>query len=165
MKFLSLLLFFAILVLNAQAHDYQTVYTHRKALFKNSSNQILGISVDSVKMASDTILYPFAIMQEVSPGCFSPCKASWIGEKVVVKPDGSNLFFNREGDTITLKTKAGINQSWIAFQRADTFRVEANVQTIELENFLGLSDTVKTIGFTVVDQQGNSVPNILIWNL
>jgi len=156
------LLLLTILTLKAQAHDYQTVYAHRVALFDNSDKRIKGLRVDSVKVAPDTILYPFATIQEVTAyGCFSPYKASWIGEKVVLKPDGTNLFFNREGGVVTLKTRTRLNEPWIAFQRADTFRVEASVQSVELGNVLGLSDSVKTIAFRVLDQQGNTVGHAL----
>lgn len=156
------LLLLAIVALKVQAHDYQTVYAHRIALFDNSEQRIKGLRVDSVKNASDTILYPFATIQEVTAyGCFSPYKASWIGEKVVLKADGANLFFNRKGGVITLKTQARLNEPWIAFQRADTFRVEASVQSVELGNVLGLSDSVKTIAFRVLDQQGNTVDHAL----
>jgi hypothetical protein len=144
------------------SHDYQTVHSNRVALFVNSDNRIKGLRIDSIKVEKDSVFYPFAVIQEVSPdGRFSPFKASWIGEKVVVKPDGTNLFFNREGDTITLKTRARINETWIAFQRTDTLRVEASVQAIELGNVPGLSDSVKTIVFRVLDQQGNIVNHVL----
>lgn len=155
-------LLLTIVALKARAHDYQTVYANQTALFNNSSkDQIKGLRVDSVKVAVDTILYPFATIQEVSAGCISPYKASWIGEKVIVKPDGANLFFNRAGDTITIKTNARLNETWIAFQRADTFRVEASVQAAELGTVLGLSDSVKTIAFRLLDQQGNTVDHAL----
>lgn len=155
------MLLLTILALKVSAHDYQTVYAHRVALFDNSANRIKGLRVDSVKVASDTILYPIVTIQEVSAYCFSPYKASWIGEKVVLKADGANLFFNREGGAVTLKTQARLNESWIAFQRADTFRVEASVQSVVLGNVLGLSDSVKTIAFRVLDQQGNMVDHAL----
>ncbi len=163
MKTLHLyILLLTIVALKTQAHDYQTVYPNQTALFKNTSNnRINGLRVDSVKVAADTILYPFATIQAVSKYCFSPYKASWIGEKVVIKPDGSNLFFNREGGVVTLKTQARLNEPWIAFQRADTFRVEASVQAVGLGDVLGLSDSVKTIAFRVVDQQGNTVDHAL----
>jgi hypothetical protein len=148
--------------LTSKAHDFQSVYAHLTALFENSSNhRIYGLRIDSVKVAADTILYPFATIQEVSEGCFSPQKSSWIGEKVVVKPDGVNLFFNREGGIISLKTRAKINETWTAFQRSDAFIVEARVQAVELGNVLGLSDSVKTIAFRVLDQQGSTVDHAL----
>jgi hypothetical protein len=143
------------------SHEYQTVYSNRIALFENSEKQIKALRIDSVKADADSVFYPFATIQEVSKNCFSPYKASWIGEKVVVKPDGINLFFNREGDTITLKTRARIKETWIAFQRADNFRVKATVQSIELVNFLGLADSVKTITLTVTDLNENTVNHAL----
>jgi N-acetylneuraminic acid mutarotase len=148
-------------IIKTQTH-YQTLYSNRIALFENSEKQIKSLRIDSVKADTDSVFYPFATIQEVSKdGCFSPYKASWIGEKVVVKPDGTNLFFNREGDTIKLKTLAGINETWIAFQRAENFRVKATMQSIGLENFLDLSDSVKTITLTVIDQNENTVNHTL----
>jgi hypothetical protein len=141
--------------------DYQTVYSNRLVLFENSENQIKALRIDSVKVDADSVFYPFATIQEISKNCFSPNKASWIGEKVVLKPDGTNLLFNRDGDTITLKTNARINETWIAFQRGNDFRVKATVQSIGLENFLGLTDSVKTISLTVTDQNENSLEHTL----
>ena len=156
------LLLLTMVTVKARAQDYQTVYPNRVALFYNDYNRIIGLRVDSVKVAAaDTILYPFATIQEVSAWCYSPYKASWIGEKVIIKPDFTNLFFNRAGDTIILKTNALLNETWIAFQRADTFRVEARVQAAELGTVLGISDSVKTIGFRLLDQQGNTVDHAL----
>jgi hypothetical protein len=146
---------------NTSSHDYQTVFSNKVALFDNSEKQIKALRIDSVKADADSVFYPFATIQEVSKNCFSPYKASWIGEKVVVKSDGTNLFFNREGDTITLKTRALINESWIAFQSADNFRVKATVQSIELVNFLGLTDSVKTITLSVIDQHENTLEHSL----
>jgi len=146
---------------NTSSHDYQTVFSNKVALFDNSEKQIKALRIDSVKADADSVFYPFATIQEVSKNCFSPYKASWIGEKVVVKPDGTNLFFNRDGDTITLKTRARIKETWIAFQSADNFRVKATVQSIELVNFLGLTDSVKTITLTVTDLNENTVNHAL----
>lgn len=156
MKRFNLLTFLiALTTLNALAHDYQTLYSNRIALFENSEKQIKALRIDSVKAVTDSVFYPFATIQRISESCISPYKASWIGEKVVIKPDGTNLFFNRDGDTITMKTHARGNETWIAFQRGDDFRVKATVQSVGLENFLGLTDSVKTITLTVTDKNGN----------
>ncbi len=151
-----------IIAFNCQAHNYQTIFTNRVALFENPTKKIIALRIDSVQITQDTIFYPFTILQEISPeGCSSPYKSSWIGEKVVVKPDGTNLFFNRAGDTIMLKTQAALNESWIAFHRSDTFRIEASVKKLEQQNVPGLVDSVKTIGFRVIDANGNTINHAL----
>ncbi len=144
----------------AQSINYQSVFSNRTALFKNvSNNQIIGLRIDSVKNGNNKVLYPFATIQEVSTNCISPYKASWIGEKIVVKSNGINLFFNRNGDSISINTLAELNETWIAFNKADSLRVEARVQSIEPGNVLGLVDTLKTIVFRAIDQNGNTVAN------
>jgi hypothetical protein len=147
---------------NHSQQNYQSIHPQHEVLFRNRTNRITGLRIDSVKITSDTILYPFATIQEISPdGCFSPYEASLIGKKVVIKPDGSNLFFNRNGDTISLKTQAQIDESWIAFLRADNFQVEAKVKSVSFEDFLGLKDSVKTITFRVIGKQGNTIDHDL----
>lgn len=157
-----LILICGIFTVNLEAQNYQTANPQQTSLFQNSSNQIIGLRIDSLKGDSEIILYPFVTIQaDSAEGCFTPNQASWIGEKIVVKPNGSNLFFNRKGDTITLKTRAAINDSWIAYKRLDTFVVEATVQNIANEEFLGLNDSVKTIAFRVMDQNANTIEHEL----
>ena len=162
MKRFNLLTFLiALTTLNALAHDYQTVYPNRIALYENTERHIKALRIDSVKTDTDSVFFPFAIIQRVSESCISPYKASWMGEKVVVKPDGTNLFFNRDGDTITLKTRARTNETWIAYQRGNDFSVKATVQSVGLETILGLTDSVKTITLSVIDQNENTLEHPL----
>lgn len=78
-----LLLLLATTALKTLAHNYQTIYSNQSVLFKESLGyRIKGLRVDSVKIvAADTVLYPFANIQEVSKYCYSPYKASWNRKK------------------------------------------------------------------------------------
>lgn len=160
-RFNLFILLIAFTILDSQSRDYQTVYSNHVAFFENSEKQINALRIDSVKTDTDTVFYPFTTIQRISESCISPYKASWIGEKVLVKPDGTNLFINRDGDTITLKTSARLNESWIAFQHGDDFSVKATVQSVGLETFLGLTDSVKTISLTVIDKNENTLEHPL----
>lgn len=151
----SLLLFSVSLLfslINATGQNYQTVYSNRIALFDNSYQNIRGIRIDSAKYQTDSILYPFTVIQEVDYDCYSPSVASWIGKKVIIKENGDNLFFNRNNDTITIKTTAKKGEKWTAFQIPDSLIVEATVIHHNKLNFLELQDSVKTISFHAYDK-------------
>jgi hypothetical protein len=160
-RIILILLLVEALFSQAQTFDYQPISATRTALFQNiDNNQIVGLRIDSVQNQTNTVLHPFATIQEVhADGCISPYKASWIGEKVLVAPNGSNYFFNRNGDTIRIDVQATLNQTWIAFNSADTLKIEATVSTIASGNVMGIADTLKTIVFKALDLSGKTVEN------
>lgn len=142
-----LIIAFIGVVFNLSAFDYQTVYSHRTALFADSAGSVTSIRVDSVRFNGDSILYPFKSIQKVDANCYIPYGASWLGSKVIVKPDW-NYFLNENNDTIRIKTNVGLSASWTAYSNQEMF-VFATVQKVELLTFMGLTDSVKTIGFSI----------------
>ena len=143
MKKISTLFLSIIFAFNLSAYDYQTVYSHRICLFGNENNQINSMRIDSVKFQIDSILYPMKNIQQLDVNCFTPYGTSWLGNKIIVKPDW-NYFFNENNDTIKIKTDAKLNEKWTLYKKGDTY-VFATITKIELLSFLGLTDTVKTI--------------------
>jgi hypothetical protein len=150
-KLLSALILINIINLNAQ--DYQTVKSDRIAFFNNQNDKIKCIRIDSVIFKTDSILYPFSNIQQIDYDCFSPFSYSWIGEKVMIQSNGCNLFFNKQNDTIKIKTNATLNESWIAYELMDSIRIIAKVINLDTLEFLGQRDSVKTIEFQVYDKQ------------
>ena len=150
---LLFVLFASILLLSINGQNYQSVTSDRIAYFKNDAGNIRSLRIDSSGFISDSVLYPFTIMQGVSDNCVSPFVASWIGPSVIIKPNGLNLFINHEGDTITINTLASVGDKWIAYQQDSSIIVEASVVSCELQNFLGLQDSVKTIAFTPYNEE------------
>lgn len=140
----------SILTLNAQ--NYQTVKSNRVAFFTSDQGNIKCIRIDTIKFQTDSIFYPFKNIQKVDYDCFSPYGYSWIGKKVIIKSNGTNLFFNRYNDTIKIKTNAKINESWTAFHLKDSIKIIAQVTGIDNLTFLGQLDSVKTIGFKAYDK-------------
>src|SRR6056297_194382 len=138
-----LLLFVATLF----GQDYQTVHSNRTAHFKDYAANVRSLRIDSVQYQGDSILYPFAVIQQVGVNCFSLSQASWIGKKVIIEDSGHNLFFNKYGDTITLQPQAMPGDSWLAFQRGDSLSIKARVTALEEGEVLGMPDSVKTVRF------------------
>ena len=73
--------------------------------------------------------------------------ASWIGSKIIVKENGDNLFFNKNNDTICIKTRASEGNSWTALQLTDSTFIQASVVSHDVMTFMGIQDSVKTIVF------------------
>jgi hypothetical protein len=143
MKKISTLFLSITFAFSLSAYNYQTVYSHRICLFGNENNQINSMRIDSVKFQTDSILYPMKNIQQLDVNCYTPYGASWLGNKIIVKPDW-NYFFNENNDTIKIKTDAKLNESWAVYSKGDT-KVIATITKIELLSFLGLTDSVKTI--------------------
>jgi hypothetical protein len=138
------------LVLKAQ--DYQTVNSGRISYFENPYGEVKCINIDSVKFQTDSILYPVSNIQNTGYECYTPYGASWLSSKVILQADGSNLFFNLKLDTILIKTKALLNESWISYEIADSVKIIATVLSTDTCKFLGQSDSVKIIGFKIYDK-------------
>jgi len=150
---LSLTLFLLINSLfSMYAFDYQTVYSHRIAFF-----DIKAIRIDSVKFeGNDSVFYPIKSIREQDYNCFTPYGASFLGEKIVIK-DNWNYFFNGRGDTIKIKTDAVLNESFKLFHIDDSVSAIATVISCEIQEFFGLSDSVKTIKIEIFDNEGNPI--------
>jgi Secretion system C-terminal sorting domain len=155
--FIYIFLFALISIPNLYSQDYQTVNSGRIAYFNSSVKNIKSLRFDSVKFQNDSILFPFAVIQEINDYCFSPYNASWIGNKVIIKENGENIFFNQNYDSIYINTKANFGDKWIAFQIDDSLVIEATILKHDTLSFLTIVDSVKTIGFQVYDKSMNSI--------
>ncbi|MDP2424640.1 MAG: hypothetical protein Q8M23_09875, partial [Bacteroidales bacterium] len=143
------------------AQNYQTVYSGRISSFEDLYNYVNFIRIDSVAYQNDSILYPFKSIGQLDYNCYTPYGASWIGKKVIIRGDGMNLFFNSNNDTIHIKTNAALNESWIAYQIPGSITITAKVTGHGVQTFLGLQDSVKTIGFQVYNQAMLPITHLL----
>jgi hypothetical protein len=156
MKSIELSLIFALIsILSTSGQNYQTVNSKRIVYFDNQNKNIRCIRIDSVKIQTDSVLFPFTEIQKLDFNCYSPRVASWIGKKIIIKENGLNEFINKMGDTITIHTNASIEDKWIAFQIKDSLIVEASVVNHDTLTFLGSIDSVKTIRFQTFDKKMN----------
>ncbi|MBP1663967.1 MAG: hypothetical protein H6Q19_1107 [Bacteroidetes bacterium] len=149
------LLLTGIISLNAQ--NYQTIMSDRIALFNNQNGHIKCIRIDSVENQTDSVFYPFSNIQQKEYDCFLPYSYSWIGRKVIIQSNGYNLFLNKLNDTIKVKTNAVLNENWIAYKYKDSSIVMAKVTGLDTLQFLGQTDSVKTVRFQVYDPKMNPV--------
>ena len=152
--------FFLMVSQFAFGQGYQTIHSSVTSTFSGNTNkQVESIRIDSSFVEQgDSIFYPFYNIQQIDYDCFFPFSYSWIGKKIIIKPDGYNYFINRENDTIKINTLAQLNETWIAYQTS-TIIIMAEVIKHDMYYFLEQGDSAKTISFTANDQDTNFIPN------
>ena len=159
------IIFFFILTLPGifplVAQDYQTIRSDRIAYFFNQVGYVSCIRIDSVTIQTDSVFYPFSNIRELDDGCYTPFGSSWIGEKIIIKENGLNIFFNKDHDSIQLKTNALLNDSWTLFNLPDSIKIIATIIKQDTMSFMGLLDSVKSIGFQVYDKNMNLLDYVL----
>jgi hypothetical protein len=136
----------------AFGQNYQTVISNRISYFDDQYKNIKCIRIDSAIFLTDSTLYPFSNIRQTEDGCYTPFGDSWIGQKIIKKENGFNIFFNRDHDSIKLNTTALLNDSWTAYFIPDSLKIIATVINHDTMSFLGQLDSVKTISFQVYDK-------------
>ncbi len=141
------------------AQNFQTVNSGRISYFTATGSALQFLRIDSVYFNGDSILYPNRCVDRISNQddyyeCLSPYQPSWAGSKIIIRKDGTNIYFNRENDSIVIKTQAKLNDNWIAYQKLDSILITAEVVAYDTAVVLGLVDSVKTIRFQVFDSIG-----------
>jgi len=160
-KIAFFLSFISLGFISTFAQNYQTIDPNRTALFVYedhyswSDKRITSLYVDSVKLESDKVFYPYRTIDCLDVDCVdskhnkTDTASCWVGKKVIIKSDGTNIYFNNYSDSIVIRTQAKLNEKWIVFPSYDT-KIEAEVIKIEATTTLGQPDSVKTILFRVL---------------
>jgi hypothetical protein len=144
MKKLLLVVPIILISFCCQAQNWQCVNSGELRYFINDDNYLRGMRIDSVKQdGADSILYTF---RSHRGWIYNPhWGGSWLGDKIILKQDGTHLFINAWNDTITIKSHAILNESWILnTDTLDVFFV-ASITAIDTMTILGVLDSVKTI--------------------
>ena len=149
----------------ANTNNYKCLDPLQTYYFSGEYNQVKCIRIDSVKLETDSVYYPFYTLCFVDSvktinqtfyHNYSPGISSWIGKKMILKPNGDNIFINRFNDSITIKTTARTGEKWVMWQK-NQIRIEATIDNIDTMSFLGLVDSVKSIRLQSVDKNNNLV--------
>ena len=150
--------FVLLLPLNTfYAQNYRCINPDRIAFFEGVTdyrNEILAIRIDSILInGEDTVLYSFYDLQSIDDyydGCCSPNFSSWIGKKIISQASGTNIFINKESDSIFIETLADSGETWNCYSRDSSMIITACVEYIDTVSILGIKDSVKTISFHAV---------------
>lgn len=165
-KFLfgSIALFLIVFTIKAQ--NYQTIKADGEYFYAHEGLAVHVIKIDSTISYNDTVEYynyPFLRngADELFQTCFDTAGASWIGKKVIEYPNGKNIYFNKNNDTICIETLAELNNTWRFYKFENGDNIEAKVTNLETLTFLEITDSVKTISFQLKDSLGNNLQSSL----
>lgn len=154
-----LLLLFLVNALHAQ--EYRMFYGDRISFFEFPYGEIISVGFDSVHTNGDIELYPFPNIQiSFEMDCATPYGPSWLAKKIIIRPDGTHLFIAPSSDTTRILTQALPGEHWTAFKDASTV-IQASVLTMEETSFLGITDTVKSIGFQAFNTGMNEMEHFI----
>lgn len=153
----SLILFSAFI----HAQNYQTFNSGRISYFEDAGHNVKSLRIESVHFDTDSVLFPMGNIRPIDWNCYSPSGSSWLGGKIILNSNGQNLFFNKNSDTVFIKTTALLNEVWVAFQIPGSIIVTAQVSDVDTLSFLGLSDSVKYISFQVYNQDMTPINHVL----
>jgi len=152
-KLFTLIAIFICFVANAQ--NYNCLQSGVKHYFTNADGYLRGIRIDSVRTnGSDTIYYPYhtpriSYIPIISSTISATQQGSWLGEKVIQKPDGTFLFDNL-WDTVIIKSQAHLGTTWTMYNDTGIFSYTATVTSIDTMTVLGLLDSIKRITITAL---------------
>ncbi len=149
---------FLILSISAFSQNYQCINNNSVHYFTDGEN-VKAIQIDSVVTdGNNNIYYNYPTLAETGEfDCFTKNGPSWIGRKMMVKPDGDNVFYNLDSLSITIRTQAGEGEQWIIFEFYTGYYILATVDEITSMEFLGITDMVKKITFQAMGSNGTPV--------
>ncbi|MEI8046531.1 MAG: T9SS type A sorting domain-containing protein [Bacteroidota bacterium] len=157
----------------ARGQNYQALTSSRVSFYQADHSSwnyqleenILGIKTDSTVAlpSGDSIFYFYRMMRDTGNLYFGDCildtmAPCWMGSHAIIKPNGDNIFFNREGDTIRIKTQAGLGESWV-FQRRPGFFYRATLDSLIYSSLPGKEDSVKVISLQAFSNAGTPIPD------
>ncbi len=156
MKRTLLLLTFCIISLCSFGQNYNCFNTSEVTYFISGRNFLRGMRIDSVRVdGADTIYYPYRTCRAYNYlrlSRFSGCDSfhmntnggSWLGGRVVKHPDGTFVFDNNYGGSVTIKTQANLGDTFSFYQDSTQISFWAQVTSIDTQTILGTIDSVKT---------------------
>jgi hypothetical protein len=165
-KTLLLFLLFPIL---ANGQSYQLVFPGYENIFKDSSGLVVAIKIEGVQIqGSDSVFLPNKMVDRDSlknhnsyPWLVNAADTSWVGHKIIKKADGLYIFNNSKNDSILIYSRAPLNYSWKFMSLINGNYLAANINNVGIENFSGVSDSIKELTIQAKNSSGTSIAHLL----
>ena len=152
------------------SQNYQAVNSGFTRYYMNYNNNAFSDNILPVKTVSavqlisgDSAFYFYRIIRDTTLQSFGSCEIDtaspcWTGPHSILKANGDNLFFNKEGDTLRFKTRASLGDSWVFLRKAGYY-FEASLDSIVYSGVSGINDSIKVISLQAYDNSGNAIAN------
>lgn len=155
---------FVVLTGNLNAQNYQNICNSGTTFYKNNAGNVKAFRLDSVFIPSnnDTIFISYRTIRPFQvDNCYDTTNGSILGREVYKKSDGTFYFFNRNHDSIAIKTQAELNQTWKFCDLPDSSMLEARIANIYQDTVLGSLDLIKAIVLMAKDKHGDTISHFL----
>lgn len=120
-----------------------------------------GFRTDSVVIENtDTsyFSYPtFRIENGIEFGCVNLNTLSPFGRRVHYSDLGWTYFLGDDNDTISVNHSASSNDSWVLYRQSTDTIIIGTVTDVSVQEWLGLSESVKAISMQAQDGQGQNI--------
>jgi hypothetical protein len=162
----------------AFGQEFRCIVPDTVHYFQSAAGTLVGLRVDSTDVdGTDSVFYfhrEFRFRYHPSTAACSWSDTSgysipvdlygpsWLGLKVVEKPDGRSTFFNYKEDSIFINPTIGIGGMWPLFIFEDGSSIQATVTELTSQLILGVEDSTKVITLQHLDNQG--LPVAGPWN-
>jgi len=169
----SLSLLFLLNIPEVKSQEFQTVNSGHLRFYKAEpyfgnyqlEDNIQAVKIDSTEANSsgDSAFYFYRMMRDTSFYAFEECildtiAPCWMGSYAIIGSGGDNFFFNREGDTILIKTHAGLGDSWV-FMRKSNFYYQATLDSLVHSIVSGNDDSVKVFSLHAYSNTASPIPD------
>lgn len=148
---ISVLLFCCVGVFS---QDYKPDFINHQYMYEHGGSECYfykcttGISIDSFSVnALDSTFYTYRVVDDsiYLNGCMKPFDTLWTGIQITTNGTGDLIFINDQSDSIKIKTRAGIGDTWKLFNFQNGDYINAEVISIKPQQILGVQDSIKTI--------------------
>ncbi len=156
----------------AMPQNYEAIKSNANYYFYDSVKQDIVVArIDSVaKDENQTRYFGMRQIRLTDYSCYIPNGDSWLGYVVIENPESKFRFIvypfspPDSADVFTILSKTQIGQPWRFYNyhflsNYNNQYIEAKVTEIRLSDFLGLSDSVKTITLQQKNASGENVNN------
>lgn len=143
------------------SQNYQCFSPGKEYIFLSDATGYATIKIDSLEtLAQDSVyyFYPVIRLSQNQSTCYRVDAPSWMGSKMVKKPNGEHVFFNLENDTVRILANSPVGTSWTCYQN-DSLTIEAYVENISIMEFIGITDSCKSLSLQAYNDQNNPVPH------
>lgn len=151
-----------LMVLPVSSQNFSIIHADMNRMYKNNGN-LLALKINSIEVPSpltdDTIFHGYPQANDVGD-CVETDSPFWLGEPVLKKENGDVVFHNLNDQSIHIKNQSytAPGYEWNCYSSGNLqniLTIKATVDSVYQTGFLGLTDSVKVIGFQAYGADGN----------
>jgi hypothetical protein len=152
------LLSFALVVAtlaNVLAQNWDCFYPNDTSYYLDDFDEMYGFAVVDSVVSVGVVKYKVFRTTDYDASCQGTAafgininKPTWAGPEIHKLANGDYLFFNQDGDTITIKTTAQYRVPWVCHISSTNDTLFAQVYYEDTMTVYGVFDSVKTILFS-----------------